>query len=372
MNDLDPRLSEAHEAFHRDHDRQRDELLQRLGTDSEHGVAAPQPGPRRWASRWRLVAAAAGVLLAVSIWSSLGSEAGAVPWTQVSEQLGKIRSATFVVTSTVERAGKSQTDRSINSFLAPRHLHQGPPADSPDFGQRHVVLQPLDDPTIDAVVIDHAGRRLLIERAFPESVDRPTLLQPERLWQTLQALPDEAIRDIGVGELDGEIHQRYVTSVRSVEPRSRFDGELRIWIDPATHLPARIEADAEKEGIVMRMAVSELRYDVEVDRTLFQLPTDLSDWIIDERWTVHGVDSEAPPAMTLTRGDERLLVRSDDWTVVHEPGESYFLLQGGLAEEFGAFCEPRGEVTVEVLGRARTFELRGTVAAPAAVLQSVR
>ncbi len=135
---------------------------------------------------------------------------------------------------------------------------------------RNEILSP-DGKTIQAIqIVDFDNLRILTlvpqhKRAvFIDLKDLPE--EPENILEgmrnvitELQEDPAFSVELLGEQELDGQL----TMVVRATGP----DGELKVWADPQTHLPIRIEQKWRQ----LEFALTNFEFDVELDESLFSM-----------------------------------------------------------------------------------------------------
>jgi outer membrane lipoprotein-sorting protein len=267
------------------------------------------------------VAVAATVLVASGIlvsWIVVGGSSTSIAFAQVADALDSLRSATYDITSESkgENGQPGATATGEGFFLAPSHqrievsvdIDQGAAfkagaeaarrrlgADSPaakDAAQaaakaaaeasaslpkvKNVMITIADNQADKAVMLMPAMKLAIAMdmKKMREDMKKSPQGAPPDLFETVRGIvregsraPGENVERLGKKEIDG----RQAVGFRT---RGGLTGDARsemtLWADPQTARPIRIELTSEMLAGV-RMVMSNFRYDVDLDPSLFSL-----------------------------------------------------------------------------------------------------
>jgi outer membrane lipoprotein-sorting protein len=130
---------------------------------------------------------------------------------------------------------------------------------SPD-GKAIQFIQIIDYDTLQVLTLVPQNKITLLTNLKDLPEEPENLLEEMRnIITELQEDPDFSVELLGEQELDGQI----TIVVRATGP----DGEFKVWADPQTHLPIRIEQKWRQ----MEIALTDFEFDVELDESLFSM-----------------------------------------------------------------------------------------------------
>lgn len=207
-----------------------------------------------------MLAVAASVLVLCVVLSNPAG--GARAFAAVVQALNDVRSATWKITTEVKGPqNETVTTSGIGMFLAPSHERtettaQGTKSILIVDGQQDKVIT-LVPASNTAMVIDL--KNLPPERESPFG----------KTFQGLRALVDRAqdgragkVERLGVETIDGREAQGFRIELGSIE--------VKIWADPKTLLPIRVE-ETTSGGPEVRIVMTDFQIGVDLDESLFSL-----------------------------------------------------------------------------------------------------
>jgi outer membrane lipoprotein-sorting protein len=235
--------------------------------------AADQPSPITIIERIRnmrfttKIAVAATISIAIvglMSWITPGG-GSALAFADLAEAIGKVRTATWKTTETIKLPdGKPQTTTGTGMFMAPANERIEMRIDKSVASimilsgekNRMITLSPM------------LKRAMIIDRKnFPAGAPKPSpfLGFLDMIASAKSGKGGEAKR-LGIETIDGR--RADVFSLQSKDAEMKTSVEFKIWADPKTSLPIRIETIVQG-NVESRKVMSDFHFDVDLDRALF-------------------------------------------------------------------------------------------------------
>lgn len=238
--------------------------------------AAHQPGPITLAERiksmkvrTRLVVAATALIALLGLMSWLAPGGGAIAFADVSDALTHVRSATWKTKSVTEVNGPERKTVTVSAnamFLAPSRER----TETTAGGLTASGISIVDGQKNKAIAFVPATKTATVINF----TNFPTKENPlGRTFQGLQELVASAqsgtagnVRRLGLQTVDGHETEGFYLQVGSME--------IKIWADPKTFLPVRVEEEIKEPST--KVVMTDFRFNVPLDETLFSvdLPPD--------------------------------------------------------------------------------------------------
>lgn len=214
-----------------------------------------------WASKASVLLATAAGLLVVYVGLS-NFTGSALAFADVVEVLNKVRSATWK--TTMEAKGpqnKTVTWSEIGMFLAPSHERMETTAE----GQKSIRI--VDGQKDKAIVLNTATKTVVVInlKNLPPGMESPfgkTFQGLRELVAQAQSGTARKVERLGVETIDGREAQGFRIELGAVE--------VKIWADPKTLLPIRVEEKATA-GTEARIVMTDFQVGVDLDESLFSL-----------------------------------------------------------------------------------------------------
>lgn len=242
-------------------------------------------------SIWRIImktkitkfAAAAVIIIAVLIGINQfgGSiDMASVAWGKIVDPIMTARTVVFnVVMGQGENVPNTRTMNNGTQRLRNEIL-------SPD-GKTIQAIQIVDFDTLQILTLVPQNKTTLLTNLKDLPEEPGNLLEEMRNAITeLQEDPNFSVELLGEQELDGQI----TTVIRATGP----DGEFKVWADPQTHLPIRIEQKWRQ----MEFALTNFEFDVELDDLLFSM--DIPEGYSEPRETTLSIEGATEQDLIVT------------------------------------------------------------------------
>jgi outer membrane lipoprotein-sorting protein len=232
--------------------------------------AADQPYPitlieriRNMKPRTKIAVAAAVLIAFVGLMSWLVPRSGvALAFADVAEALNNVHSATWTTTSVVKGPqNETVTFSGIGMFLAPSHERmemtvRGKKGIAIYDGQKDKTIS-LDPAAKTATVIN-------LKNLPPTSPFGRTFQGLRELVAGAQSGKTGKVERLGVETIDGRRAEGFRIQLGAVE--------VKIWADPKTLLPIRVEtATGAGAGPEVRIVMTDFQVGVDLDKSLFSL-----------------------------------------------------------------------------------------------------
>jgi outer membrane lipoprotein-sorting protein len=257
LGDLNQELARAHRLFGEGHDPSREQLLARL---DERPSARADRGQRDFAFPTKrsllmrrvslgVVAAALVALLVVVL--QVNGQLSAVA--QVAKEFRQAKSYKCKLTRLVMADGQEAEDVGTLQWAAPGSVRQEINKDGKPV---LIEIYPSGKPGIEIQPQGGTYRRLPARQGKPSQ-----LLTLERLAQ----FSGKADRDLGKETIADKETRVFEIATHKIDSDAKSDGKLRVWADPATNRPVRIEIEH---------ASGDTKFIFRFDDFAWDLPTD--------------------------------------------------------------------------------------------------
>jgi outer membrane lipoprotein-sorting protein len=235
--------------------------------------AADQPYPitiieriknMRFTTKIAVAATIVVVLLGLMSWLSPGG-GSALAFADLAEAIGNVRTATWKITDTVQQpGGKPVTTTGVGMFMAPANertetrIKEGIASIHICNGDKNrmISLSPISK---TAMVIDLKN----LPGGMPKPCPFVGLLD---MAADAKSGKGEKAEHLGVETIDGR--RADVFSLRSKDAEMKTSVEFKIWADPKTSLPIRIETIVQGK-VDSRKVMTDFQFDVALDPALF-------------------------------------------------------------------------------------------------------
>lgn len=231
------------------------------------------------------IAVAASILAAVcsvASWIMIRGSSSGIAFAAVAEALDRLRSATFDVTSEIEKDSVGVSAKTKGSPSRPRATVTGRGYFLAPSRQRTEIATDAAKHTMGMVMIaDHQtgkGLVLMPNEKFAMTTEMAKMREdmkksakgaPPDLFETARRLVREGSG--GAGEKVERLGQKEIDGHAAVGFRTHSNmADMTLWADPKTARPIRIELASEMFAEV-RMVMNNFRYDVALDPSLFSL-----------------------------------------------------------------------------------------------------
>jgi len=235
--------------------------------------AADQPYPitlieriKNMKPRTRIAVAAAVLTAFVGLMSWLVPGSGvAVAFADIAEALNNVHSATWKTTTVVkvkEPQDKTVTFSASAMFLAPSRERTETTAD----GQKSIqIVDGQKDKAITLVPVTKTAMVINLKNFPPENNPFGRTFQCLReLVANAQSGKAGKVERLGVKTIDGRPAEGFRIQLGAIE--------VKIWADPKTLLPIRVEqATVDAAGPEVRIVMTDFRVGVDLDESLFSL-----------------------------------------------------------------------------------------------------
>jgi outer membrane lipoprotein-sorting protein len=214
-----------------------------------------------WKFKAALVALAASLALVVAV---LGVDSGASrAFADVVQAINNIRTATWkVATVLVKSADETMSWTGTGMFLAPFHERME------NESRGRTTVQIVDGQQNKALILDPTEKTAVLINVtnLPTDRESPYGRTFEGLRETVRRAQEGKAANVEVLEgdaIDGRPARGYRLQAGSVE--------VKIWADPATNLPVRVEQTYAVGGTETRVVMSDFQVGMELDPSLFSL-----------------------------------------------------------------------------------------------------
>lgn len=200
------------------------------------------------------------VYLGLSNWMD-----SAVAFADVVEVLNNVRSATWKVTTQVKTPqNETVTWTGVGMFLAPSHERTETTAEGTNVeGQK--TIQIVDGQKDKVITLVPASKTAMVMdlKNLPPERENPfgkTFLGLQELVAKARKGGAEEVERLGAETMDDRLTEGFRMKLGAVE--------VKIWADPLTLLPVRVETSAGPEA---RTVMTDFQVDIDLDESLFSL-----------------------------------------------------------------------------------------------------